>query len=605
MAAELFEKKYRIGKLIGEGGMGVVHEAIHVYSKARVAIKRIAGDVAGPDLGERLLRESTALAVLIHSNIVRLYDAGVTDDGDVYIVMELIHGDSLRKLIRSAAKRGTRVPLHLVLHVMAQVAEAMDFAHRKGFLHRDLKPENIMVEEGSLAKVLDFGLVRAPDASRDPAHPRTNPANVIGTPNYMAPEQVQARELDGRTDIYAFGVVLYEAISGRRPYDGHEDATTSVTEILAHHVFAEPTPIRLIVPSVPMRVWRIIERCLAKAPADRYATMGEVAREVRAALREIIEQAREEREVEAHAIEASRVARETEPMRPVQPGAAPARVLPFESPAPTPAPAPLEPRVVRETEPMAPAYIARGELPFTAPASKPLLGKGHTMKIAVAALPRADAREPLALEPAPEEMRAPEAPAANEEHRSEPDAGRGPTPSSSVGFVFDPTWPTAPTGNDHSASTGPTLITTPAHAAAPAVKPRGLTNRSLAAATIGGLALAVSGMLAVMIVSSPRAVSAPGAGTTTPIAAPPPTSTPAPIATPPATGSIDVPAPRPSSTAPAGAPPLAPTAPAAAKPTGAVRRPKPKPAAAPAATPRVEPVLNLPPKSPRMFGSEP
>ncbi|APR75132.1 Serine/threonine protein kinase [Minicystis rosea] len=344
---ELFQNKYRIGKLLGEGGMGVVYAAVQEPSGLKVAIKFVsAKNVRARNLqGERLIREAKVLARLNHGNLVRLYDFDKTADGDYFIVMELVEGDTLRTLITRARKQGKGLDPQQVLHIMAQVAEGMVLAHKAGVVHRDLKPENIMVLEGGdpIVRVVDFGLAKNPTGSAAPllAGAETNPANVVGTPRYMAPEQVRGYEIDARTDVYAIGVTMYEALTGHAPYE-REDDHLEETEIMARHCFAEPTPIYEHVPNCPERVSKIVLRCLAKDPAERYQTARELARDMR---RVLAEEAKAQHRDHKSSV---KEVRETEPM-PV--AWTPRAVLPFVSSERGPA---LAPRMVRETAPMPP-----------------------------------------------------------------------------------------------------------------------------------------------------------------------------------------------------------------------------------------------------------
>jgi serine/threonine-protein kinase len=320
---EVFER-WRIGRLLGTGGMGVVHAASHTMSGQEVAIKRISRGVADQhELANRVFRETRTLARLRHANIVQLLDCGIAEPSGVYyLVMELVVGDSLRALIAHALKKNPRrgLPLRLALHVMAQVAEAMVCAHELAIVHRDLKPENVMVKPGGHTLVLDFGLAKNLGQARitnlPPDGVKSNPASVLGTPRYMAPEQVRGLEVDDRTDVYAMGLCLFESIAGCSPYLMAED-TVPPTEIMCFHVFATPTPLEDLVPEAPAAVCALIARCLAKNPADRpraralaAALRGELAELARAAAAE--EKEREEQEEREK--EGRREVRPTEPM---------------------------------------------------------------------------------------------------------------------------------------------------------------------------------------------------------------------------------------------------------------------------------------------------
>jgi serine/threonine-protein kinase len=366
----LFQNKYRIGKKLGEGGMGMVYAAVQEPSGLPVAIKLVsAKEVSARNLqGGRLLRESRVLAMLNHNNLVRLHDADQTAEGDYYLVMELVEGDTLRTLISRARKRGTVLDLQEVLHVMLQVTEGVGAAHKAGIVHRDLKPDNIIVSEGWIVRVVDFGLAKNPAVSPPPSgHVQTNPANVIGTPRYMAPEQVRGYEVDARCDIYAIGVTLYEALTGHLPYEREGDEP-GVTEIMGRHCYAEPMPIAEYVPSCSERVQAIVLRCLAKDLADRYQNARDLAREIRAALVEetkaLAEEARAQR----------REAKEVRETAPMPPQWSPGVVLPFAGSAP---------HRVRETAPMPPPSPSGPPQPTYAASVAPAQrGVGYTTKMA-------------------------------------------------------------------------------------------------------------------------------------------------------------------------------------------------------------------------------
>lgn len=495
MDEALFENKYRIGELLGEGGMGVVHAAINIFSDADVAIKRIPKAIAERHaLGQRLRRESKVLALVIHPNIVRLLDCGVTQDGDLYIVMERVDGDPLRALMRRAAKCNETLDMALVLHAMVQIADAMDLAHRKGIYHRDLKPENIMVCEGGHAKVLDFGLAKTPSTGPLTAPNPTNPANVVGTPKYMAPEQVRGLAVDGRTDIYALGVVVYEAICGHTPFASEEDEGSTLTEIMGHHVFAEPRPLRELVPGCPTEVWNVVLCCLAKKPEDRFSSMSELARALRRC--EENEATRKAASVERRQRRAApREARVTEPM---PESFHPVNVLPFAAPSFARSPEAL--RELRVTEPM-PAPVLR-PLPAREPPASEGRGKGYTVRL-----------RPLS---------------ANATQEIPRDGGDIAT-RSGAGFVYESTWPEA----RRRRAAPPAAVAAPRHTRIPgaAAPSRKIVRRGAPPfwlALPGGFALATFGLVATMIARSPRYTVEPPAGPVPAVEVQPGSSPPAP-----------------------------------------------------------------------------
>ena len=236
---------YRIESAIGEGGMGAVYKAKDTRLDRTVAIK-----VSNEQFSERFEREARAIAQLNHPNICQLYDVGPN-----YLVMEFIEGTPLK----------SPLPLTEALKAATQICEALDAAHRKKITHRDLKPGNILVTKSGQIKLLDFGLAKitAPTSENDATKtlPLTSMGTIIGTLPYMAPEQLEGKEIDARTDIFAFGAVLYELITGKRPFQGGTQATL-ITEIMSK----EPSTVE------PPALDRVIRRCLAKNPDDRWQT---------------------------------------------------------------------------------------------------------------------------------------------------------------------------------------------------------------------------------------------------------------------------------------------------------------------------------------------
>jgi eukaryotic-like serine/threonine-protein kinase len=584
----LFEGKFRIGELLGEGGMGVVHAALNIYSGARVAIKRIPVEIVERHaLSKRLLSESRVLALLDHQNIVRLLDCGPIATGGLYIVMELVEGDSLRALIRRAQKLGKVLDLDLVLPAVAQIAEAMDYAHCKSVCHRDLKPENVMIRPGGHVKVLDFGLAKG--ASTGPLRPvsPTSPARVVGTPRYMAPEQVRARTVDGRADIYALGVILYEAISGHTPYDQGEDEGSTDAELMGHHVHADPTPICEHVPHCPERIWQIILRCLAKDPKDRYADMGSLAKDLRAALDEMVAPD------EPPPAPAPHEARVTAPMP---------EHFRFGDPLPFAVPGPAEaaPREVRETEPMPAAFTPAEVVPFVPPPEPQRFGKGYTGPML--ALQGVDSPEGEAGPAEPAATREALPPSPNEPPAAPttpPEPTRDST-RSGPGFVFDPTVP------DASRPWQPAPPPSPTRGG-----PRHRRVELYALSPLAGLVIAVGAMIAVMKLRDPTAgtiVHVPASAPTAEVSiAPAPPPAPAPPTASPATAST------PTSSTPTAAPTTsaAPAVTSTPAPTASQARRKPADSPLPSRSP-VLPVLARPSLPPpptaaphRIFGSQP
>jgi serine/threonine protein kinase len=257
-----------VGKL-GAGGMGEVYRARDTRLHRDVAIKVLPELLAtDPAARARFVREGQALAALSHPNLVALYDVG-TDAGTSFAVMELVDGETLQALLA-----GGRLPTRRVLDFAAQVARGLAAAHDRGIVHRDLKPANVIVAANGTVKILDFGLARAEVASRaseaDTAV-ASDPGVVLGTVGYMAPEQVRGQPADARTDIFAFGVLLYEMATGVRPFRGQSAAET-MTAIARD----EPAPIA-VEREVPPALERIIHRCLEKRPENRFQSAADLA----------------------------------------------------------------------------------------------------------------------------------------------------------------------------------------------------------------------------------------------------------------------------------------------------------------------------------------
>jgi len=252
---------YEIQEQIGEGGMGVVFKACDTRLGRSVALKFVKAQYS-----EHWEREARAVAILSHPHIATLYDVG-QHHGAPYLVMEYLTGKTLDKLI---PRKGMR--LNEAIRMAIQVADALERAHSAGIVHRDLKPSNVMVDERGQVKVLDFGLAKLTAREGAEAHSTatltTGEGRIAGTPAYMSPEQAEGKALDGRSDIFSFGVVLYEMLTGRRAFEG--DSTAS---ILAGVLREEPPPMGETIPS---DVQKIVVRCLRKDPARRFQHVGDV-----------------------------------------------------------------------------------------------------------------------------------------------------------------------------------------------------------------------------------------------------------------------------------------------------------------------------------------
>src|SRR5262245_27217861 len=274
---------YRILVKLGAGGMGAVYLARDTKLDRKVALKVLPPDIAlQRDRMERFIREAKAAAALNHPNIAHVYEIGETD-GTHYIAMEYIDGQTLRDKIHR-----DKVPVGYLLKYLIQVAEGLSKAHAAGIVHRDLKPDNIMVARDDYAKVLDFGLAKLvePDfhehdntqtgeAAEALTQHQSMPGMVFGTIGYMSPEQAQGKPIDRRSDIFSFGCVLFEAITSHRPFEDESPFKS------LHKVIFEPAPsIQDFHPAAPADLQRIVRRCLAKDPDQRYQTIKDVAIEL-------------------------------------------------------------------------------------------------------------------------------------------------------------------------------------------------------------------------------------------------------------------------------------------------------------------------------------
>jgi serine/threonine-protein kinase len=261
--------QYVLKTKLGSGGMGEVYRAEHQLLKRPCAVKLIKpGKAANAESLARFEREVQATAKLTHWNTVEIYDYGHADDGTFYYVMELLPGMSLADLVECHGP----LPPERAVYFLRQVCKALREAHAKGLIHRDIKPANIIAAERGgvydVAKLLDVGLVR--EQARAGAGPRPEkPEAVCGSPHYMCPEQVRAyNRLDARSDIYSLGAVAYYLVTGRPPFGGD-----SVWDIIDSHARVPVTPPAEVNPGVPADLERVIIRCLAKLPANRYQNM--------------------------------------------------------------------------------------------------------------------------------------------------------------------------------------------------------------------------------------------------------------------------------------------------------------------------------------------
>src|SRR5581483_8066018 len=267
---------YRIIEKLGEGGMGLVYLAEDILLGRRVAIKTLHSRT-GQDkqFRARFLREARAVSALSHPHIATIYDYGETDEGEPYIVMELIKGETLADLMLAE-----RLTVGRSIDIIKQVAEALAEAHHHGIIHRDIKPTNVAINERGQVKVLDFGLAKqiAPgdDEASDPEQQtllvtHTREGVIVGTPLYLSPEQAMGNEVDARSDLFSLGGLLYECIAGKPPFFGK-----STADICAKVLRADPPSPSTLNRSVPKELDRITLKCLQKKPDARYRSADEI-----------------------------------------------------------------------------------------------------------------------------------------------------------------------------------------------------------------------------------------------------------------------------------------------------------------------------------------
>jgi outer membrane protein assembly factor BamD (BamD/ComL family) len=269
--------KYRIIGEIGRGGMAVVYKAFDTQLERTVALKVLPEYFRhSPDLIQRFKQEAVHVATLDHPNIITIYDVG-EEGGLLYFAMKYVEGQTIRQILDQRAS----IPPVEATGIIGDVASALDYAHAKGYIHRDVKPTNILVSKAGRATLTDFGIVKAQHVSS-----LTRTGTSVGTPEYMSPEQCQGRQLDGRSDIYSLGVVLYEMLTSRVPF-----VADTPLAVLFHHTYESPPFPCEINPELPRRVGRVVLKALAKRPEQRYATAGAL---VEALLQAVSEEETEE-----------------------------------------------------------------------------------------------------------------------------------------------------------------------------------------------------------------------------------------------------------------------------------------------------------------------
>ncbi|HEY7637686.1 MAG TPA: protein kinase [Gemmatimonadales bacterium] len=266
--------RYRVVSLLGSGGMGEVYRAEDTRLGRNVALKLLPLELSeDPDRLQRLEREARTASRLAHPNVCVIYEIADTDDGQRFIAMEYVEGESLRATLDRHGHAGTRMPAGEAIGLAMQIAAGLGAAHAAGIVHRDIKPENVMRRPDGLVKVLDFGVAKltAAEPLREQLVAQTEPGTMVGTVSYMSPEQVRGLPVDSRSDGWSLGVLLFELLTGKRPFGG-ETAADVMVSILdrAPHRLAE------FAPELPEALQRVMDRALSKSPEARYATMQEL-----------------------------------------------------------------------------------------------------------------------------------------------------------------------------------------------------------------------------------------------------------------------------------------------------------------------------------------
>ena len=271
--------RYRIARLLGVGGMGQVYLAVQPMIGSRVAIKVLSNECTRiPELLERFFAEARAVNMIKHESIVSVIDMAQLPDGRPYIIMEFVEGQTLGEIVR-----GGIAPIGGVVQVMTEMLSALGAAHALGIVHRDLKPDNVLITAEGHAKVLDFGIAKLAPGLSNVMSPRTATGALLGTPAYMAPEQISgAGTVDARTDLYAVGVVLFEAVTGRPPFQGE-----TLYDLMHAHLEVAPPSARALRPDLPVAIERVIMTALEKLPARRFQNAAAMTQALHDAARDL------------------------------------------------------------------------------------------------------------------------------------------------------------------------------------------------------------------------------------------------------------------------------------------------------------------------------
>lgn len=270
--------RYELKEVIGDGAMGRVYKARHLLMKRTVAVKMMHPQlVSGKAALKRFQKEAELASALNHPNIMTVYDFGVAEDGSPYLVMDYLEGTPLNDLIKAEK----HLPLSRAMHIFRQVCTGLAHAHDRGVIHRDLKPSNFMLVDldgdSDFVKILDFGIAKQLNPSESAIDNLTRTGEVFGTPHYMSPEQCRAQEVDGRSDVYAIGCVIYETLCGYPPITGSD-----LIECLYKHVNTMPESFSVVTPelAIPPEVEAFVFKAMAKKPEDRFQTMHEMRAQI-------------------------------------------------------------------------------------------------------------------------------------------------------------------------------------------------------------------------------------------------------------------------------------------------------------------------------------
>lgn len=281
LIGQLLASRFELIEMIGQGAMAIVYKAKQTAVDRYVAVKIMRPELASdPVQQKRFSREARSLSKLDHPNLLKIFDIGQTPNGRPYFIMEYLKGRSIEKMLEEA---GPVAPA-FALRMFVQVCDAMDHAHKQGIIHRDLKPENIMLvrceDDQHLTKVVDFGIVKYTD-DQMVSQRLTKTGEVWGSPVYMSPEQCKGEKLDPRSDIYSFGLVMYEALTGEMTFDA-----TKIAAIIVKQIYEQPRPFKEVRPDLTIdpQLEAIVFKCLEKDPTKRYQSMSELRTVLKRAL---------------------------------------------------------------------------------------------------------------------------------------------------------------------------------------------------------------------------------------------------------------------------------------------------------------------------------